>query len=198
MKTTTIQNWTGNPASCAARETSRYAINGILPVGVKDESGWLVATDGRSLSFTAANIDRPGKHPIIPHDAFKGAASIVLNGDIRSIKASKSKAVTVHEPEEGSFPPIMDVVPDPDRNQQPVTWISLNAALLLAVARAVTDGVEHVTIGITAANKPILVMPVEGPGLGVLMPVNGDGNADNKWAERRKAIAADMKAAQVN
>lgn len=208
-------------AAACAKETSRYAINGFIPVPApaKDapDAGYVVATDGRCLACAAASVspetpppDKDGRKgwPIIPSEAGKRPGTVLsVNGQIQARAPGRSGKVTVHDRVEATYPPVADVIPE----AKPETvWIGLNAELLSGLADALRHAGDErlgIVIGINAPNKPILVMPISSDGsLGVLMPIHTGGShrdgADKEparltadWMDRRAKFTAAWKAA---
>lgn len=130
---------------CAAKETSRYAINGALVVSGKT-SGWAVATDGLRLSAIKAekHEGKPG-HAIVPSDLLGKCSTgvhVSVNGDIRAHdfgpKGPKGTQ-RVGEPVEGTFPPFLEVLPPLD-GQQKYAVLGINPALLSVLSQLMIEG----------------------------------------------------------
>lgn len=192
-----------NPAACAARETSRYAINGVqyVPASHDPEAAYLVATDGHCLSVVTAKQqgDVSGYTPaqsIIPAELIPKGSDKVRDMTLSGKVSRMTKAGLVESDyAEGTFPPCSDVIPDIDE----CVGITLNAALLLKIANAIgatPSGLkcESVTLFIDPSQngklRPIRVCGQNG--IGVLMPINTDANVREQYETTRKQFAASV------
>lgn len=208
METCNITLRTKISAACA-KETSRYAINGYCAIAAPTEAdpnaGFVYATDGRMLAIAPAEVagkpitpPMPDGSPtfgIIPGETGGRVGNLVtLNGTIQCRTPGRAGKTTVHDPVEGSFPPVSDVLPKPDAETR---WIGISADLLRKLADAIDagqDGKGWVALGIKAPNKPMCVMSLDGSssegtlgeGFGVLMPIY-TGNTDESLSAEYRA-----------
>lgn len=126
--TATLAALIGRTLFAAARENSRYAINGVLMNrdGKKLE---MVATDGRRLALASATLANKGQgdaaHCIIPAKALSMVMKLMGDGeepvhtavtDTQAVFAmgddpADSRAVLATNLVEGAFPPYEDVIP---------------------------------------------------------------------------------------
>ena len=184
-----------DPAACAAKDPSRYAVQGVAVVE-RGDATFLAATDGRCLSLVRAypedGDDMPsilGQGRIYPPAAFaaarKGAkrkadASLTLNG---SACVQTDGASTEYARVDGTFPDVLGAVP----KGKPVQVLRLNAEYLARLQKALgANGVavelhELLPSGEVDPAFPFTVRPLymDGPGtedgsFGILMPIRGD------------------------
>lgn len=187
-----------DPAACAARESTRYAVQGVAIVENGDAT-YLAATDGRMLSLVRAypedgddTASTLGNGRVYPPAAFAAArrtkkrkkgppdASVTLNG---SAYVQGDGASTEFARIDGTFPDALGVVP----KAKAVHVLRLNADMLARLQKALgANGVEiHVHAvqpdGEADASFPLTIRPVytDGPGVadgsfGVLMPIGGN------------------------
>lgn len=175
-------------AFAAAREASRYAINGVL-VNVKGKRASLVATDGRRLAEARGDLisigtklEKDGARAIIPIKAL-GMIDKLL-GDPEEAVACQlrenqviirtSKATLTANLVEGQFPPYETVIPnDGDKRMTAST-----ADLLSAVRRSSLLYTEE-TKGVKFSfSKKGLVLASSAPGAGesrINFPCKFDG-----------------------
>jgi DNA polymerase-3 subunit beta len=128
-------------AFAAARESTRYAFNGVLMVA-KGKKITLVATDGRRLALArgdlanAEKLDKEGKSAIVPSkalgllDKLLGDPEELVGIQFREnqIIFHTSSATLTSNLVEGQFPPYEDVIPkDADKKMQATTADLLNA-----------------------------------------------------------------------
>ncbi|MFG0306718.1 MAG: DNA polymerase III subunit beta [Phycisphaerales bacterium JB040] len=126
--TATLAALIGRTLFAAARENSRYAINGVLlnRDGKKLE---MVATDGRRLALASSTLADKGKgesaHCIVPAKALSMVMKLMGDGeepvhaavtDTQAVFAmgddpADSRAVLATNLVEGAFPPYEDVIP---------------------------------------------------------------------------------------
>jgi len=187
-------------AKAAAKETSRYAINGVY----LDPRGWAVATDGRILAAVRATPLGDDVHPCaIPSKAFAqgvskarkgGMASIRPYADGVKIEANGSEAFSPII--EGRFPDWRDVLPLDEVQAE----IQVNRKLLIALLQALPAEVVRLTVA--GDNRPLCVSgQVEGEScLGVIMPCRADQGDDKyapTWAATRH-VANELDAAAVS
>lgn len=183
-----------DPAACAAKDPTRYAVQGVAVVE-KGDATFLAATDGRCLSLVRAYLedgdDTPsalGNGRIYPPAAFAAArkackrkpdASVTLNG---SAYVQGDGASTEFARVDGTFPDVLAVLP----KGVPAHVLRLNADYLARMQKAFgANGVEilvHALLptGEVDPSLPLTIRPVylDGPGtddgsFGVLMPIGG-------------------------
>ena len=169
------------PPEAASKETSRYAINGVLvkPSKSKPNQVALAATDGRALSVTFADFSGdadaiPASGVIVDVDVFPkksdntpASRSVTLNG---SASLTNKKGYKIDKPyAEGTFPPIAAVVPKLSESKS----VTLNIGLLSRLAASM--GAQSVTLILEASDKPVGVIGSDGhghqTGAGVIMPI---------------------------
>jgi DNA polymerase III sliding clamp (beta) subunit (PCNA family) len=184
-----------DPAACAAKDPTRYAVQGVAIVQ-KGDATFLAATDGHSLSLVRGypedDDDMPailGQGRIYPPAAFVSArragkrkpdATVLLNG---SAYVHADGATTEFARVDGTFPDVLSVLP----TTKPVQTLHLNAEMLARLQKAMgANGVAievHAldTAGQVDASVPLTIRPLylDGPGtddgsFGVLMPIRGD------------------------
>ena len=184
-----------DPAACAAKEATRYAVQGIAIVQ-KGDATFLAATDGRSLSLVRAypedGDDMPailGQGRIYPPAAFAAArkackrrpdASLTLNG---AAWVQGDGASTEFARVDGTFPDVFEAIP----KTKPVQTLYVNAEYLARLQKAM--GANGVAIEVHALDSagqvdpcmPFTVRPLymDGPGVddgsfGLVMPIRGD------------------------
>lgn len=193
METCNITLRTKISAACA-KETSRYAISGYCAIAPAEVAG---------KPITPPMPDGSPTFGIIPGETGGRVGNLVtLNGTIQCRTPGRAGKTTVHDPVEGSFPPVSDVLPKPDAETR---WIGISADLLRKLADAIDagqDGKGGVALGIKAPNKPMCVMSLDGSssegtlgeGFGVLMPIY-TGNTDESLSAEYRARADRFKAA---
>jgi len=127
MDSQTLANLITRTLFATAKETSRYAINGVLlkHTGKKVE---MVATDGRRLAFASGVVDGADNDPtassIIPSKALQTASKLIQPDGVVHMAIMESKAaisfgqagdplwaVLTTTLIEGAFPPFEDVIP---------------------------------------------------------------------------------------
>ena len=184
-----------DPAACAAKDATRYAVHGVAIVE-KGDATYLAATDGRMLSLVRAypedGDDMPailGQGRIYPPAAFaaarKGAkrkadATLTLNG---AAWVQADGASTEFARVDGTFPDVLAAVPKGKAKQT----LCLNAEYLARLQKALGANAVAIEIhelepsGAIDAAFPLTIRPIylEGPGtddgsFGVLMPIRGD------------------------
>lgn len=184
-----------DPAACAAKEATRYAVQGVAIVE-KGDATFLAATDGRCLSLVRCypedGDDMPailGQGRIYPPAAFaaarKGAkrkadARLTLNG---AAWVQTDGASTEYARVDGTFPDALAVVP----KGKAVQTLCLNAEYLARMQKALgANGVAIEIHELTPTGEvdpafPVTVRPLymDGPGtedgsFGILMPIRGD------------------------
>ncbi len=170
----------------AAREHSRYAINGCECRSDGNGGAFLTVTDGRLLAIRKADADLGDAKPfIIPGGMLprKKAGDVVTLDSAGKLSGLKSRITD--EPMAAAFPPCHDVLPDPTETTKGGKLrydrvLTLSVALLHSLARAICsrdNDTLRVTLLLAADGKPIAVLaagddPTES--LGVLMPCSGD------------------------
>ena len=184
-----------DPAACAAKEQTRYAVQGVAIVE-KGDATYLAATDGRMLSLVRAypedgddTASALGNGRVYPTAAFAAArkaakrstdAAVTLNG---SAYVQGDGATTEYAIVDGVFPDALGVVP----RGPAVQVVRLNAAMLARLQKALgADGVEIHVHELDAAGKvdpsfPLTIRPVylggggtDDGSFGVLMPIGGN------------------------
>lgn len=183
-----------NPALCAAKEKTRYAVDGVALLQHQDRY-YLAATDGRKCSLIRAEREEhdeieAGKVPVYHVGAFTAArkaagrgkpdACVHLNGRAVVTSADGSSRAEFAQID-SRFPDVFGCVP----TGEPAFRISFNAEFLAELAKAL--GTENVTLSFFEDDTgrkdrlPIRVEPlpiesgviVDGS-FGILMPVAGD------------------------
>jgi DNA polymerase III sliding clamp (beta) subunit (PCNA family) len=171
-----------DPAALAAKDPSRYAIQGVAVVH-RDGGAFLAATDGRALTLVRATLDDTdtpnGVYPVAAFAAArKGAtrkpdATVSLNGTAR---VETDGAATDFAKVDGTFPDLQGVVP----TGEPERVLRLNADYLARIQRAL--GADAVEIRMHDDNRdrlPLVIVPIYTDGgtddgsFGVLMPIGG-------------------------
>jgi hypothetical protein len=184
-----------DPAACAAKESTRYAVHGVAIVQ-KGDATFLASTDGRMLSLVRAYPEDGDDMPAIlaqgrvyPPAAFAAArkagkrreeASLTLNG---SAYVNADGASTEFARVDAPFPDVFGVVP----KGKPALTLHVNAEFVARVQKAM--GANGVAIEVHALDNerqidpdvPLTVRPLymEGPGVddgsfGIVMPIRGD------------------------
>lgn len=134
----------GQTLFAAAKESTRYAFNGVL-VTAKGKKITLVATDGRRLAMAVGDIaggkmGKEGLKAIIPAKALQLVEKLIDKPDDPVAVQIRENQVIFHTDDatltsnlvEGQFPPYEDVIPkDTDRKMTAAT-----ADLMSAVRRA--------------------------------------------------------------
>lgn len=183
----------------AAKENSRYAINGFCV----HKTGVLSATDGRMLAIRrqvqdGSGADRypstdPIKKTIVPREIMPNATKKPKTVKIE-VDGTECAATPVVEAKnritdsgvkvsgqavEGTFPPVVDIFPGPDTRDK-YEMVSFNPAMLAKLAQAVEDpenGMITLCVRKDSPLKPMIVIGHgEQGGVGMLMPVNGDAD----------------------
>lgn len=191
-----------DPAACAAKEETRYAVHGVAIVRKGDET-YLAATDGRSLSMVRAFPDEGDDAPadgavggVYPPAAFAAArkackrapeASLSLNGAAR---VTADGAVTEYAKLANRFPDVLGVVP----KAKPVQVLRLNAEYLARLQKAFGANAVEIQMhalepsGAVEASLPLTIKPLyvgtdsgatrwacgtDDGSFGVVMPIGG-------------------------
>ena len=156
----------------AARESTRYAFNGVLMV-VKGKKITLVATDGRRLALangdlaTADKLGKEGKKAIVPAKALQLLDKLLDDAEEKvglqirenQIIFRTSSATLTSNLVEGQFPPYEDVIPkDTDKKMSAAT-----ADFLSAVKRGSLLTTEESKGVRLAFNKKGLVLTSRSP-----------------------------------
>lgn len=130
----------------AAKESTRYAFNGVLFNATKGKKINLVSTDGRRLAMAkgelsaAAKVDKDGSRAIVPVKALQLIDKLILDPEQSVGIQMRENQIIFHCADatltsnlvEGQFPPYEDVIPkDADKKMTAGT-----ADLLSAVRRA--------------------------------------------------------------
>jgi hypothetical protein len=170
-----------DPAACAAKAGSRYAVTGVAVVEYRGRP-WLAATDGHAL--TMIHVD-PEDDPVVPvrvypTEAFKAArtnyvARLELNG---SAKVAVGEGVADFPRCDDRFPDVAGVI----IGDEPAQSIVLDAETLARMQKAF--GADAVKLSFYTDDKgridtsPMRVEPVKGKGkgeidgsFGMMMPV---------------------------
>ena len=145
-----------NPAACAAKESSRYAINGAAIVKLGDRH-YIAATDGHCLTCIPCELeegDHPdGVYPPAAFDAYRkacrtGKASLAVNGkaELRTMDGQSSAWPAA----ELRFPDVGGVITGKMPKGQRIT---INAKLLAKMADAF--GTEAVTLHLAMGSDGI-------------------------------------------
>jgi DNA polymerase-3 subunit beta len=158
----------------AARESTRYAFNGVLAVA-KGKKISLISTDGRRLAMAKSDLatdklDKEGRKAIIPAKAL-GAIDKLLDDPAEAVGIQFGEnQVIFHTPSatlttnlvEGQFPPYEDVIPkESDRKMTAST-----ADFLSAVRRAALLTTEESKGVRLSFSKKGLVLTSRSPGSG--------------------------------
>ncbi len=127
VQAASLETLVGRTLFATARETSRYAINGVL-LSLKGKKLELVATDGRRLALARGHAEASADTEIaciIPSKAMQMASKLIDDPDenIRvaitdnqvifgfNADAGEPRAVLASALVEGAFPPYEDVIP---------------------------------------------------------------------------------------
>ena len=175
-----------NPAACAAKETTRYAVDGVGVV--KDKSGktWLASTDGRALLLVAGDAgegdsDNPGV--AWPAEVFDRARKATPRGSL-ALLALNEKA-RLPDPEAPEFPPLAQRFPQVDSvipEGKPEHVLQFDATYLATMQKAL--GAVAIRIESHGDEKPARIVPIyvaqrgkrkvtDDGSFGVLMPISG-------------------------
>lgn len=130
----------------AARESTRYAFNGVLVTATRQKKLSLVSTDGRRLALakgellSAAKVEKDGVKAIVPIKALQLLDRLIDDPDQSVGVQVRENRIIFHTADatltsnlvEGQFPPYEDVIPkDTDKKMTAGT-----AELLSAIRRA--------------------------------------------------------------
>ncbi len=170
----------------AAKESSRYAFNGVL-VSVKGKSISLVSTDGRRLAqacgdLVAGPADKETKRAIIPVKALNLIDKLVADPEEAVSFQLRENQVIVHSSSatltsnlvEGQFPPYEDVIPKDCDKKMTATRDDFLSAIRRA-SLLTTEESKGVRLAFT---KRGLVLSGQSPGAGeatVNFPCKYDG-----------------------
>lgn len=172
-----------DPALCAAKEETRYAINGVAVVKYKNKH-FVAATDGRCLSMVEATLEETdsAERGVSQRDALAAArkaapktckeATVALGAKSDVVAADYGATKTEYQQMDVRFPDVAGVVP---KGKVKFT-VSLNAALLAQIQKALDA--DAVTLEFEAPDLPMRVTPcyhgdaraVRDASFGVLMP----------------------------
>lgn len=182
-----------DPALCAAKTETRYAIAGVALVQHQDHF-YLAATDGRKASLIRAEREEcdevdPAQAPVYHREAFTAArkaagrrnpdASVHLNGKA-VVENRTGGSRTEFERLDSRFPDVFSCMP----KGTPAFQASFNVEHLAELAKAM--GTEHVTLSFFASDhgrgqQPVRVDPLSLDGdaavdgsFGVFMPLSED------------------------
>jgi DNA polymerase III subunit beta len=158
----------------AARESTRYAFNGVLFVAKRKKIS-LISTDGRRLAMAKGDLatdklDKEGRHAIVPVKALAlidklvddPQESVGVQFHENQIIFHTSNATLTSNLVEGQFPPYEDVIPkESDRKMSAST-----ADFLSAIRRAALLTTEESKGVRLAFNKKGLVLTSRSPGSG--------------------------------
>lgn len=197
-----------NIMDAAHRENSRYCIRGavFMPSQSEHLPDWAIATDGRILACAPARVDGAGFTGVVDRAAALDHKLVNIEVDARQTRSwvGIPERYSVNPLCEGTFPPANEVVPDPADVK---AWMIVDVDQLVRLANAIIShgncGRRSVAIGIAAMNKPLLVLPFEASGFGVMMPVqwpdvNTDSNVLTERATKERArFRADWDAAKA-
>src|SRR5262245_15197890 len=169
-----------DPAAMAARDPSRYAIQGVAVVH-RDGGTFLAATDGRALSLVRAypdDTDQPdGVYPVAAFAAARKASTrkpdpvAGLNG---TAPVEADGAATEFAKVAGTFPDLIGVVP----TNKPERVLRINAEYLARLQKAFGANAVEVRMHDDDRDRlPLTIVPIysDGPGrddgsFGLLMP----------------------------
>jgi DNA polymerase-3 subunit beta len=130
----------------AARESTRYAFNGVLVNANKSKKINLVSTDGRRLAMakgelvSAGKLEKDGSKAIVPVKALQLLDKLIVDPEENVAVQMRENQVIFHSSDatltsnlvEGQFPPYEDVIPkDTDKKMTAAT-----ADFLSAIRRA--------------------------------------------------------------
>ena len=180
-----------DPAACAAKDTSRYAVQGVAIVENGDRT-FLAATDGRCLTLVRAHTEDgdDASGAIYPVAAFAAArkaakrkteASLALNG-AAYVQADGVRTELARI--DGTFPDALGIVP----KAATVGVLRIDAELLARIQKALGASAVEIRVHAMEANGcevdcsvPITVVPIQlgstgedDGSRGYLMPVRGD------------------------
>lgn len=165
----------GQTIFAAAKESSRYAFNGVL-LSVKGKNISLVSTDGRRLAeargelLTGTKGDKDGPRALIPVKALNLIDRLITDPEEPVGFQIAENQVIVHTPAatltsnlvEGQFPPYEDVIPkDCDKKMT-----ASSADLLSAIRRAALLTTEESKGVRLQFSKKGLVLSSQSPGAG--------------------------------
>lgn len=168
----TLKKLIGQTLFAAAKESTRYAFNGVLVVA-KAKKISLVSTDGRRLAMAKGDLapgdklDKEGKKAIVPTKALQLIEKLIDDPDelvgmqIRENQVifRTSHATLTSNLVEGQFPPYDDVIPkDADKKMTAST-----ADFLSAIRRAALLTTEESRGVRLAFNKKGLVLTSRSP-----------------------------------
>lgn len=122
----------------SARESTRYALNGIH-MEITDGSMEMVATDGRRMALMKEKVDKKAAMPaaIVPQKALAQVEKLKTGADEkikiliseRQAFFSTTRGTVVSRLVEGHFPPYRDVVPKETDKKAKISRIGLLSAL---------------------------------------------------------------------
>jgi DNA polymerase III sliding clamp (beta) subunit (PCNA family) len=183
-----------NPAACAAKDATRYAVNGVGVVKDRHGKSWLASTDGRALLLVAVDVgegDTDNPDVAWPVEVFDRARKATARGSL-AVLALNGKA-RLPDPEAPEFPPLAQRFPSLDGvvpEGKPEHVMTFNAAYLATIQKAL--GADAVRIETHGDDMPARIVPVylagaekartgskakQGPvddgSHGVLMPISG-------------------------
>ena len=190
----------------AAAKDSRFSLASIgafFPR--KGGEGVLAATDGKMLAAVPATVvDRGTLAPmaLLPLPAVKAAKftaknpmpAIAVDGNMA--RADKSDAA--YPLPEGTFPPVVEVLPTDARIESGRAF-ALNAFMLAKLAEAIGSADGVVTVIFDAdGNRPMTVTCKETDAVGVLMPCAVPASAQTTAITRLSAIRTVIRAAEAD
>jgi DNA polymerase III subunit beta len=166
----------GQTIFSAAKESSRYAFNGVL-FNIKGKRISLVATDGRRLAEARGDLisggtkgEKEGRKAIVPTKALSLIDKLIDDPEEAVMFQMKENQIIAHTPSatltsslvEGQFPPYEDVIPkDVDKKMTAAT-----ADFLSAIRRAALLTTEESKGVRLAFSKKGLVLSSSSPGSG--------------------------------
>ena len=172
-----------DPAAMAAKEASRYAIQGVAVVH-RDGGAFLAATDGKALTLVRATLDDTdtpnGVYPVAAFAAARKAskrkpdATVGLNGTA-AVEADGAR--TEYAKVDGTFPELAGVIP----TGKPERVLRLNADYLARIQKALGANAVEIRMHDDDRDRlPLTIIPIytEGPGVadgsfGLLMSIGG-------------------------
>lgn len=165
----------------AAKQDGRYGISAVEARPGKD-GVWLSATDGHVLAIHKADGEATEPclipKPLLPT---RKAGDVITreNGELR---AASGKVAT---PNDGPFPPCTDILPDVRQTDRIGHVVTLNAQLLLNLAKAIGDGGKPTVTLFLPKNEKKAIAVLGGDGIGAIMPVSTRKDPEACYEEQR-------------
>lgn len=173
-------------AKCAARDTSRYAIAGVLVNGPRK---FATATDGRRLVWAPLAAEGEGV-ALVPADVLARPKLDGLRVEGDKVTATRGRSVDTVDVVSGQFPPI-DGIAQLEEGTSITVNPRLLAGLLLALAETIDEDHCGITLNVpTDPRKPMICATPNGGG-GLLMPVATSNDEPHHWPRiMRERVAA--------